>query len=107
MSPRGQDRGSLLADVMSVCGPKSIDDDEDGQSGDLTAALALSRIENAQLWACVDRLLPSEARVVRMHYRDGMTFAQVAEARGVCEGAEYKIHARAMKKLRRMISESV
>jgi RNA polymerase sigma factor for flagellar operon FliA len=110
-------RVSLLADVMAVCGPKSLDEDEDGEwpppppilgepGNDPTSTLALSRIENAQLWACVDRLTAAEARVVRMHYRDGMTLAAVAEARGVTASREMQIHARAIKKLRRMISDS-
>ena len=51
----------------------------------------------------VEQLAPSEVTVVRQHYVNGLTFAQVAELMGLSRGRISQLHTSALTKLRKRI----
>jgi len=53
----------------------------------------------------VERLSTSEATVIRQHYANGLSFAQVADLMGLSRGRISQLHSAALAKLRKRLSK--
>ncbi len=61
--------------------------------------------ERADLWAAVERLPDAQRRAVTLRYAHGMKVTDVAEAIGKSEGAVKQLLLRALRTLRKRVSE--
>ena len=53
----------------------------------------------------IEKLSPSEMTVIRQHYVNGLTFAQVAELMGLSRGRISQLHTAALDKLRKRLAK--
>lgn len=58
---------------------------------------------NAQLAREIDRLPERESAIIRQHYENGVSFAQIAQILGLSKGRVSQLHASALAKLRTRI----
>jgi RNA polymerase sigma factor FliA len=59
-----------------------------------------------QVWQMVERLTAREQEVVRLHYRDGRRFEEIAGVLGVTKGRVSQLHRQAVERLRGLVGKS-
>jgi RNA polymerase sigma factor for flagellar operon FliA len=64
----------------------------------------IGQISDMRLWKCVARLSPQQRQVVYLHYRGGLTFAQIAQKIGRSHSRVGQLHAAALKILRESLT---
>lgn len=95
---------ACLAIGLMLDGTRMMGDDDSPDPAPSAYDSLAWRQTHALLAREVERLSSSEAIVIKQHYVNGLTFAQVAELMGLSRGRISQLHSAALGKLRKRLS---